>query len=274
MWLFYLFGDIGSTLTSSQLPIWFQAIKDESATQSGIDSLPSMIGLVVFAILGGGLASAIGYYTPLLIVSSVITAIGAGLLSTLQVNSGMKYWFGYQVLQSAGVGVGAQNALMVASVAVVPDDMAMATSILTFTQTLSSSIFLPVAQSVFQNQLLTNLRERLPATNAALIVQSGATGFRKHLTSDQLPLALYAYNKAISRTFYVAVATASLSIFGPLFMEWLSLKSKDKADDKKKEESQDAEEGACKTKEPNDQEDPGCTVHASPSSREENPVDR
>ena len=197
--------------------------------------------MVIFAIIGGGLASAIGYYTPLLILSSVLTAVGAGLLSTLKVNSGIGYWFGYQVLFSAGVGVGAQNALMVASVAVVPDDMPMATSILTFTQTLASSIFLPVAQSVFQNQLSTNLRVLLPAADAALVVQSGATGFRKHLTSSQLPLALLAYNKAISQTFYVAVATASLSIFGPVFMEWLSIKSGDKADDKGTKERQDSE---------------------------------
>lgn len=72
---------------------------------------------------------------------------------------------------------------MVASVAVVPDDP-MATSILTFTQTLMSSVSLPVARSVFHNQLSTNLRSLLPAAGTALLVQSGATGFRKHLTSS------------------------------------------------------------------------------------------
>lgn len=123
------------------------------------------------------------------------------------------------------------NSFMVASVAVVPDDMPMATSILTFTQTLMSSVSLPVARSVFHDQLSTNLRSLLPAAGTALLVQSGATGFRKHLTSSQLPVALLAYNKAISQTFYVLVATASLPIFGPMFMEWFSSKSGDKADD-------------------------------------------
>lgn len=207
-----------------QLPIWFQAIKNQSATESGIDNLPSLISLVLFAIIGGVLAAYVGYYTPFLLASSVLTSIGAGLLSTLKVDSTIGYWFGYQVILSAGVGIGAQNALLVASVAVLPADMAMATSILTFTQTLSSAIFLPVAQSVFQNQLSVNLVASLPEIDIALIISSGATGFRDHLTASQLPLVLYAYNKALCQTFYVGVATAGISILGPICMDWLSLK--------------------------------------------------
>jgi hypothetical protein len=229
------------SLTWIQLPIWFQAIKNESATQSGIHNLPSLISLVLFAIIGGFLASYIGYYAPLILVSSVLTSIGAGLLSTLRVDSTIGFWFGYQVLLSAGVGLGAQNVLLVASVAVGPADMAMATSILTFTQTLSSAIFLPVAQSVFQNQLSVNLMSSLPGVDPALIVQSGATGFRGQLTVSQLPVALHAYNKALSQTFYVAVATSSLSIFGPIVMENLSLRSGTKTDAKDEESRKDME---------------------------------
>ncbi|KAJ5343676.1 major facilitator superfamily domain-containing protein [Penicillium brevicompactum] len=211
------------------LPIWFQAIKNKSATDSGIANLPSLISIVIFAMIGGVLASYIGYYTPLLIASSVLTAIGAGLLTTLKVNSTIGYWFGYQVLLSAGVGVGAQNALLVASVAVAPIDMAMTTSILTFVQTLSSAILLPVGQSVFQNQLSANLISSLPGVDISQIMHSGATGFREHLRPGELPLALEAYNKALCQTFYVGVAAAALSIFGPIFMDWLSLKSGVKA---------------------------------------------
>lgn len=209
-----------------QLPIWFQAVKNTSATESGIDNLPSLISLVIFAIIGGVVVSYVGYYTPMLLISSVLVSIGAGLLSTLQVDSKIGPWFGYQVLFSAGVGLGAQNALLVASVAVAPADLAMATSILTFTQTLSSAIFLPIAQSVFQNQLSANLRSNAPEVDTILIIQSGATGFRDHLTASQLPLVLNAYDQALCQTFYVGVGVAALSIFGPIFMEWLSLKPK------------------------------------------------
>lgn len=77
------------------LPIWFQAIQGVSATQSGIRTLPTVLGLVLFSIVGGGAATALGQYVPLLLISSIITSVGAGLLSTLKVDSTIGYWFGY-----------------------------------------------------------------------------------------------------------------------------------------------------------------------------------
>ncbi|KAI1644025.1 MFS transporter [Daldinia loculata] len=209
---------------SYYLPIWFQAVKGVSATQSGIDNLPSILGLVVFSIIGGGLATVLGLYTPLLIASSAITAVGASLLSTLKVDSTIGYWFGYQIIVAAGAGLGAQNVMLVAQVAVPMADMPMAISILTFTQSLSSSIFLAVAQNIFQNQLIKNLVIRAPEVGSASVIRGGATALRDTVSPEQLPAVLEAYNDALTQTFYVAVAVSALSIIGPIFMDWLSLK--------------------------------------------------
>ena len=46
---------------------------------------------------GGLTVTAIGYYTPFVIASSVFMAIGAGLLSTFETNTGAGKWIGYQV---------------------------------------------------------------------------------------------------------------------------------------------------------------------------------
>lgn len=197
-----------------------------------------LIGLVVFAIIGGIGASTTGYYTPFLILSSIITSIGAGMLTTLEVNSGIGEWFGYQVLLVAGAGIGAQNMMLVASVAVDKTDMPITTSVLTFTQILSAAVFLPISQSVFQNRLITDLGSRVSATDAAAIVNAGATGFQDTLSPEILPLALEGYNEALTETFYVGVACSALSIVGTLFMEWLSIK-----DTKKKEDEKDEEKG-------------------------------
>ncbi|PYI13122.1 hypothetical protein BO99DRAFT_309958, partial [Aspergillus violaceofuscus CBS 115571] len=206
------------------LPIWFQAIQHKTATQSGLATLPSLIGLVLFAIIGGALASALGYYTPLLLASSVLTAVGAGMLSTLTVGASTGHWIGYQILFSAGMGLGAQNVMLVASVAVAPVDMPLATTILTFTQTLASAVFLPVGQSVFQNELRGNQRGVLGAGEVEAVLQAGAVGFRGVVPESRLAGVLAAYNGAVVRAFYVAVAMAGVSIFGPVLMRWLALK--------------------------------------------------
>jgi hypothetical protein len=64
------------------LPIWFQAIKDASAVESGIMNLPMVLGLVIVSVSAGIITRRIGYFTPWMILSSIITPIGAGLIST------------------------------------------------------------------------------------------------------------------------------------------------------------------------------------------------
>ncbi len=76
------------------LPIWFQAVKNVSAYQSGIDSLPLILALVVSSILAGALVQRLGYYVPFMIANSVIMSIGAGLITTLVPSTGHAKWIG------------------------------------------------------------------------------------------------------------------------------------------------------------------------------------
>ncbi|OTA94887.1 hypothetical protein M434DRAFT_10271 [Hypoxylon sp. CO27-5] len=114
-----------------------------------------------------------------------------------------------------------KNVMLVAQVAVPITGMTMAISILTFTQTLSSSNFLAVAQNVFQNQLIKNL-------DSTSVINNGVTALGNSVPPDQLPAVLQAYNDSVMQSFYVAVALSALSIAGPTFMDWLSLKQPEK----------------------------------------------
>ncbi|KAJ5367953.1 Efflux pump roqT [Penicillium cataractarum] len=208
------------------LPIWFQAIKGASAVKSGIMNLPMIITVVLVSILAGGLVTACGYYTPFMIASSIIMTIGAGLLSTLEVDSGHPKWIGYQALFGIGLGLGMQQPMIVAQTALSAGDVPSGTAIVMFAQTLGGSIFISVAQNIFQNQLVTNIRADAPTANAAELVAAGATMLRTVVSGPVLERVLVAYNDAITQTFYVAVAMGALSLIGPIFVEWLSVKGK------------------------------------------------
>ena len=90
------------------IPIWFQAIKGVSAVESGIRNIPMILGLVIFSMIAGIIITAQGYYTPWMILSSVLMATGAGLLSTFKISTGHAMWIGYQVIYGFGVGAGMQ----------------------------------------------------------------------------------------------------------------------------------------------------------------------
>jgi len=78
--------------------LYFQAIQGVSAVQAGIKILPLLIAVVVTSMVSGGLITAIGYYNPIVIPSMILFAVGAGMITTFDVDSPMKVWFGYQVL--------------------------------------------------------------------------------------------------------------------------------------------------------------------------------
>lgn len=82
------------------LPIWFQAIENVSAVQSGIRLLPMVLPMVLASIMTGVLTGRVGYYTPFMIFGTCLIAIGAGLLTTLQVDTSEGKWFGYQIIVS------------------------------------------------------------------------------------------------------------------------------------------------------------------------------
>ncbi len=74
-----------------QLPVWFQAVKNVSATQSGVQNLPLIMAHVISALLAGGLVTYTGYYTPFMIISSVLISLGAGFLTTFNPTTAVSY---------------------------------------------------------------------------------------------------------------------------------------------------------------------------------------
>jgi hypothetical protein len=48
--------------------------------------------------ISGGLISAAGYYTPFMILGTVLMTVGGGLLTTLHIETTKMQWIGYQVL--------------------------------------------------------------------------------------------------------------------------------------------------------------------------------
>ena len=109
------------------IPIWFQAIKGVSAVESGIRNLPMILGLVIVSIIAGIMITSIGYYTPFMILSSLLMATGAGLISMFKVGTGHAMWIGFQAIYGFGVGAGMQQGIIAAQTVCTLDDVPTAT---------------------------------------------------------------------------------------------------------------------------------------------------
>jgi len=110
--------------------IWFQAVQNVSATESGIRNLPLVLSVTVFSIIAGICTTVFGQYAPWIILASVLTSVGAGLISTFGVSTGIGAWLGYQIIYGAGVGTGIQSPLMAVQVVLDKKDIATGTAII------------------------------------------------------------------------------------------------------------------------------------------------
>ncbi|KAL8708983.1 MAG: hypothetical protein Q9220_006191 [cf. Caloplaca sp. 1 TL-2023] len=205
------------------LPLWFQAIKHASAVHSGIMSLPFVLGLVIMGITAGILTKKIGYYAPWMIISSVLTPIGAGLISTFTPSTGHAAWIGYQALFGLGFGMGMQQPSVAAQTVLSRKDVSIGAALMMFSQLLGGTVFISVGNNIFDSRLAHNLM-RIPGLDVGSVAATGATDLKNNVPADLLPEVLVAYNDALRGTFYLTTALTCCTIFGALAMEWKSVK--------------------------------------------------
>ncbi|KMU88747.1 aflatoxin efflux pump [Coccidioides immitis H538.4] len=208
------------------LPIWFQAIKGASATKSGIMAIPLVLALVIFSLLSGIGTTVTGYYTPFTYVASILSTIGAGMLTTFTTTTGHEKWIGYQVIFGTGLGFGFQLPLIAAQTVLPLEDVAVGTVIVMFAQTFGGALFVSVGQNVFGNRLMSGIREAVPDIDPSLVLEVGATQLKELVPPALLDNVQEAYNAALTNTWYVSVAMSAIGIIGALGLEWKSVKGK------------------------------------------------
>ncbi|KAL8398464.1 hypothetical protein RB596_005839 [Gaeumannomyces avenae] len=209
------------------IPIWFQSVKGATAVESGIMNLPMLLAVVVMSVVAGAAVTFWGYYAPFMLLGTLLTSVGFGLISTWGPDTDRPVWIGYQVLAGAGVGLGMQQPLMAVQAVLPIEDVPTGTSVVVFLQTLGGALFVSIGHNVFTNRLVENLSVLFPGVDVAAVLKSGATGLANSLTPEMVPVVLAAYSAALTKIFLVAAALSALSIIGSAFVEWESVKGKD-----------------------------------------------
>ncbi|KAJ0304933.1 hypothetical protein COL516b_005716 [Colletotrichum fioriniae] len=218
--------------------IWFQVVKDTTAEQSGINFLTSSTAVSVSSILSGIITSKVGYWVPQMVISTVLTSISSGLIFRYEVETTTAYWAGTLFMFGFGAGMGMQMPLAAIQTVLKGADVSLGTSSLILAQTLAGSIFLSVAQSLFQSRLLVELAAQAPEVDAQFVVGHGASGIKAMVAQKYGDAAavgvLGAYNHALRACFLLCIVLSCLTGIGALGTEWKSVREdtpKDTADD-------------------------------------------
>ncbi|KAJ5713427.1 uncharacterized protein N7483_010608 [Penicillium malachiteum] len=193
------------------LPIYFQVVSGASAAQSGIRNLPLILAQSVATVVSGVTLSKYAYPQPFLLTGAALTAIGSGLLYTLEINTGSGKWIGYQLLAGIGIGWCFQVPVVTAQASVKPEDLPSVTAMVLTVQTIGGSVFVSAGQSAMVNVLLNVLRGETSTVDASKVAMTGATELREVFSSEQMSYILGAYMQGLQAAFLVAVVASCLA---------------------------------------------------------------
>lgn len=225
------------------LPVWFQVVKNVSPTMGGVYYLPSVGSQVIGAVMTGALTSRTGWYTPWAIAGLALTTISSGLLSTLTPTSNTGMWVGYQLMTGFSRGLTMQQPLTAIQATLPKAEIAMGNAFLMFAQVLGGAIFVSLGQTIFSNQLKPALALFAPDVDAEKVFAVGATAFRTVVEESQVEGVVLAYNRAITRVFYLGVGACVAGFITSWGMGWTNLKTK-KAEEEKAANEKKANEPA------------------------------
>ncbi|KAG0646296.1 Efflux pump, partial [Hyphodiscus hymeniophilus] len=204
----YFFINGNMIVTSFYMSIYFQAVRGESPTLSGVHLLPSVLGQMVLAIACGILVGRLGYYLPFAIGSGALAAVGTGLLTTVDAHTSTEKWMFYQIIAGVGRGMGLQMPIV-----------AVQNLLRHELQTIG------LAATIFQNSLSTNIHKYAPDVNVQAVLGAGVTGFRQLLSPASLPSVTHAYVKSVDNVFYLITSAALVAFITAWGMGWKSVKT-------------------------------------------------
>ncbi|MGW0311045.1 MDR family MFS transporter [Streptomyces flavidovirens] len=151
------------------LPTYLQYVDGDSATVSGVRTLPMIVGLLIASVFSGNVISKTGTYRIFPIVGSLVMGIGLFLLSLMGTDSAAWLESLYMFVLGIGIGLCMQVLTIAVQNTVVYADLGTATSGVTFFRTLGMSFGTAVFGTIYANSLR-------PSLTAGITEAAGAGG--------------------------------------------------------------------------------------------------
>ncbi|MEV7954282.1 MDR family MFS transporter [Streptomyces sp. NPDC087532] len=212
------------------LPTYLQYVDGDSATLSGVRTLPMVVGLLVASVFSGNVVSKTGRYRIFPIVGSLVMAIGLYLLSRMGPDSGVWLESLYMLVLGVGIGLSMQVLTIAVQNTVDYSDLGTATSGVTFFRTLGSSFGTAVFGTIYANALKPNLTDGIAAAaraggDPAVLAKAAQSpqGLHRLPAAQSAPLA-QAYADTLHTVFLWTVPVAVLGLVVALFLKEVKLR--------------------------------------------------
>ncbi|HXA28966.1 MAG TPA: MDR family MFS transporter [Candidatus Angelobacter sp.] len=219
------------------LPRFYQVVRGVSATQSGYETWPLLVGLIGGSVVAGRLISRTGRYRYLIVASTLFLMVGTGLMTTLTATTNNYVLWAMMLLVGLGVGPGMSGFTTIVQNVVSPRLMGTATSSLTFFRQMGGSIGLALAGTLFNQQFASLLPGKLvdagvPQSVADGIANSPSRGSLTGVGAAQGAANVVtgvhnAFAAATAEMFWIGVVSGVIAFVAVLFVREVPLRRRD-----------------------------------------------
>ncbi|HEX8940020.1 MAG TPA: MDR family MFS transporter [Candidatus Limnocylindrales bacterium] len=155
------------------LPLYFQLVLGRSATISGYEMFPLLIGVIGASIAAGQVVARTGRYKLLILGSMAVLALGSYLLTNLHADTDIWALRAWMLVVGLGIGPTLAVFTIVVQNAVPFSKLGVATSSLTFFRQIGGSVGLAMVGSYFGSQLRTNIPTQLSSAHLPAQITQG-----------------------------------------------------------------------------------------------------
>ncbi len=205
---------IGVTLfgTSVFLSQYMQLARGKSPTESGLLTLPLVIGSLVASTVIGQRISRTGTWKPYMIVGSFLMLIGISAMGTLRYDTNFTLLVVYMSLIGLGLGMVMQNLVLIVQNSVSVRQLGTASSTVAFFRTLGGAIGVSALGAVLGSRVTSLSNDGLADLGVASTGSSGAIPVLSDLPAPVRVVIESAYGEAVGDIFLVAIPLAVLTI--------------------------------------------------------------
>ncbi|OBB61516.1 MFS transporter [Mycobacterium sp. 852013-51886_SCH5428379] len=205
------------------LPTYMQFVDGVSATESGLRTLPMVLGLLVTSLGSGIIVGRTGRYKIFPIAGTATMAVGFVLLSRMTPETSTLVQSLYLLVLGAGIGLSMQVLILIVQNTADFSDLGVATSGVTFFRTIGSSFGAAIFGSMFSNFLDGKLPAALAVSGAP--PEAATSPQALHALPDRIAEPIVtAYADSLSSVFLLAAPFALVGLFLAFFLKQVPLR--------------------------------------------------
>ncbi|OBE92885.1 MFS transporter [Mycolicibacterium elephantis] len=205
------------------LPTYMQFVDGVSATESGLRTLPMVLGLLLTSIGSGAVVGRTGRYKVFPVVGTAVMVAGFVLLSRMDADTSVLVQSLYLFVLGTGIGLCMQVLILIVQSKVGFDDLGVATSGVTFFRAIGSSFGAAVFGSLFANFLEGRVGAAL-AVSGAPAAAAQSPQVLHQLPHDVAAPIVTAYADSLGLVFLFAAPVAFIGLLVALTLKEVPLR--------------------------------------------------